>query len=446
MEQVRGLTVSSLLLILAFACCLVMATAAETGEERFSVERDEESGITTLIVPADDGMVAWSDVIRALARSGRLDEEALQSLPSGQIDLKSRRGRLGVAGLNLLLPPEVTVLVIDRESGRALRITIDEPAMEERIRTVQRSIRERIVDEDGARYGLTLDEDWQAFDSARPLVVLIHGYSSTPESLAELHASVCEAGYPTTVFAYPNDGPIEDSAALLAADLRDFAGQHPAREISIVAHSMGGLVARAVIENPELDPANVGRLIMVATPNQGSQLACLPGGLDACEHLLRRPEDGLGGIFREAATDGFNEACHDMRPGSRFLRELNARQRNPRVRYSLLLGTAGPLTPESLAELQSALHASAARNNLARLLAPRADEQLSDLDEVVIELGDGAVAVERGRLDGVEDTVLLEFSHLTITRATDSPQGRELLNAILSRLEREESRDTIAGD
>jgi hypothetical protein len=193
-------------------------------------------------------------------------------------------------------------------------------------------------------------------------------------------------------------------------------------------------VVRAVIENPELDPGCVRRLVMVATPNHGSQLACFPGGLDGGEHLAHPPEGGLPVLFRDAAADGLNESCDDMRPGSRFLKELNARERNGDVRYSLLIGTGGPLTPESLAEIRRILDSAGAENPLARLLKPRLGEPFDDLAEVLVDEGDGAVAVKRARLEGVDDTELLNFSHLTITRAFDTADGEALLEAILTRL------------
>lgn len=432
-------------LVMAFVLAVAAAvpTTSLPGQdvpsaERFTVAVDEETGISTITLPAENSRVAWSDVIRALARSGRLDDAALRALPSGQLDLSDARGRLGLIALNLVLPPEITITVLrsdaETKAEPALKITIDEPGLESRVRNIQKRIRERAVDDAGTEYGLTLDDDWKRFPSDQAVVVLIHGYNSTPDSLDALHKAVHEAGHPVAVFAYPNDGPLDESAALLWVELRAFAADHPERRIDIIAHSMGGLVARAVIEDPELDPGNVRRLIMVATPNQGSQLACFPGGLDCVEHLAARPEDGLPGLLRDAAADGFNESCHDMRPGSRFLKALNARQRNPHVRYSLLIGTDGPLTPDSLAELRRVLDRAAAENPVAGLLEPRLRPP-EDLDELLVDVGDGAVAVARARLDGVEDTVLLQYSHLTITRASETEDGRALLEAILKRLE-----------
>jgi pimeloyl-ACP methyl ester carboxylesterase len=237
------------------------------------------------------------------------------------------------------------------------------------------------------------------------------------------------------VFDYPNDGPIDESGRLLSKELRRFAADHPDQSVTMVAHSMGGLVARVAIEDPDLDPGNVRQFIMVATPNQGSQMAHFACGLDGCEQVVLRRERDPQDLLRLSIADGLNEARSDLKPGSRFLRDLNARERNPHVRYSLLLGTKGPLTAAQRDELQSAASAAVERNRAAQLLAPRVAEPLADMEELLDGAGDGAVAVKRGRLDGVDDTLLLPFSHLAITRKRESDATRELLAAIVARLE-----------
>jgi hypothetical protein len=71
-----------------------------------------------------------------------------------------------------------------------------------------------------------------------------------------------------------------------------------------------------------------------------------------------------------------------------------------------------------------------------RALGPRLEELLVDLDELVDGLGDGAVAVERGRLDGVDDTIVRSFRHTTITSALNDDTSRNLVAEILARLDR----------
>jgi pimeloyl-ACP methyl ester carboxylesterase len=408
---------------------------ASVSEAAFTVDTDDEAGTTTVTLPATGGRIAWSDVIRAAAQLGRLDDSALSELPDETLDLNRTDSRLAIAALDLVLPPEITVRVAGRDDAGqlSLKLTVDRHRLRERNRDIKRTLREKLGAAD-QQFGLVLDEDWETRAPGQRIVVLIHGYNSTSRSLADLHAELNQRGWPCAVFDYPNDGPIDESGRLLSEELRRVAGDHPDRSIAIVAHSMGGLVARVAIEDPELDPGNVRQLIMVGTPNHGSQMAHFAGGLECCEHLVPRHEQGADHLLRLSIADGLNEARSDLKPGSRFLNDLNARDRNRKVRYSLLLGTKGPLTAAQLEELQSAVSAAAEHNRVAQLLAPRVAEPLSEMEELLEGMGDGAVAVRRGRLEGVDDTVLLPFSHLAVTRKLETESTRDLLAAILARL------------
>ncbi|MBL8849543.1 MAG: hypothetical protein JNG89_07660, partial [Planctomycetaceae bacterium] len=349
------------------------------GDEPFVVTTDSESGKTIITLPAQNGCVQCPDIARALTRAGRLDDSALDLLPPGNLDLNETRAQLAIGALNVALPSEIVVSIRRGDDGAepVLVIAIDEPGLEQRTRDVRRALRKRAGD--GAdRFGLRLDDGWKSRDPLLPVVILIHGFNSTPASLEGLHSAIRECGYPCGTFAYPNDGPLEESALLLADELRRFGEGFPERRVSLVAHSMGGLVARAALEDSELDPRNVRQLIMVATPNHGSQLACFPGGPDCVDAFCRDHGHGVDDFFRNATIDGLDEAYEDMRPGSRFLQQLNARERNPAVKYSLLLGTGGPLTEEGLAELRSAVAAAIDQNRLTRLFGPRVTEPLSD--------------------------------------------------------------------
>ncbi len=78
--------------------------------------------------------------------------------------------------------------------------------------------------------------------------------------------------------------------------------------------------------------------------------------------------------------------------------------------------------------------AAAQRSRLARFLGPKVDGYLADLQEVVHGKGDGAVAVARGRLEGVADTVLLEFDHVSMLGDSPKPGVRKLREEVLKRL------------
>ena len=118
---------------------------------------------------------------------------------------------------------------------------------------------------------------------------------------------------------------------------------------------------------------------------------------------------------------------------------LNARQRNPKVRYALFLGTGGPLNEQSLKRWREP-PSERGKHGLVRFVShnfvgPCAEHLLEDLDELIQGKGDGAVALARGRLEGVEDTVVLGFVHHAMM---DGPAeaSRQLRSKLLERLTR----------
>jgi hypothetical protein len=200
---------------------------------------------------------------------------------------------------------------------------------------------------------------------------------------------------------------------------------------------MGGLLSRVAIEDPETGTVgNVDQLIMVATPNQGSNLARVPVSLDIWQNWLDGEPDTVKSVFIESVLDGLNEARFDLQPESALLARLNELPRNPNVRYSLILGKKGPATREQLDILRRAILDSQESNVALRVLGPRLGPLLEDLDELVDGLGDGAVAVERGRLEGVDDTIVLDFSHSSITSELSDASSNTLVAEILIRLDR----------
>jgi hypothetical protein len=174
---------------------------------------------------------------------------------------------------------------------------------------------------------------------------------------------------------------------------------------------MGGLVARAAIEDPQLDSRNVERLIMIATPNQGSVCARYARGFDLFEHVLRERQFEPRRWLVASMLDGLGEARQDLCPDSAFLRALNARPRNKRVGYSILLGKGGELDPRLVDRLTQSIDRLERRSTLAQIFGPKLDRIRADLKELT-EPGDGFLSVRRGRLEGVDDIEVLPFGHV----------------------------------
>ncbi|HEX3601514.1 MAG TPA: alpha/beta hydrolase, partial [Lacipirellulaceae bacterium] len=166
-------------------------------------------------------------------------------------------------------------------------------------------LRRKVVrDSDLKKYGLVLEDAWQQADASKPVVVLIHGFNSSPKQNTALFVPIHEAGFPCGTFAYPNDYFIRSSAQLLSSELKRFAVQYPGRKVILVCHSMGGLVARACIEDSLYDPGNVERLIMVAPPTHGTIIAHFAVGTDLWEHWLSRKEGWPWERVRDSIVDG----------------------------------------------------------------------------------------------------------------------------------------------
>ena len=285
------------------------------------------------------------------------------------------------------------------------------------------------------RYGLRLDEDWQQAPANKPIVILVHGFNSSPAQNVALMVPIREAGYACGTFAYPNDQTIPQSAQLLSAELRRFAAKHPRRRVALVCHSMGSMVARVCVEDSLYDPGNVERLIMIAPPTHGTLIAHFAVGTDLWEHWLARRKGGPWRRTRDSIIDGLGEAADELCPDSEFLRELNGRPRNASVRYSILLGTGARLDDAQLAWIRNCVCKSLAKVPGADGSAERLDGILSDIDELVEGKGDGVVAVKRGRLEGVDDTLILPFGHLAVTGEPRSDVLRDVQKAVLERVD-----------
>jgi pimeloyl-ACP methyl ester carboxylesterase len=297
-------------------------------------------------------------------------------------------------------------------------------------------LRERLVrDSDLERYGLVLDDDWQRAPAHRSIVILVHGFNSGPEQNAALMKPIHARRFACGAFVYPNDHTIAASAQLMSRELKRFAGRFPERRIALVCHSMGGLVARACIEDPTLDPGNVERLVMIAPPTHGTLVAHFAVGTDLYEHWLTRKNGGPWRRIRDSIIDGLGEAADELRPESEFLRELNGRPRTARVRYSLFLGTGGCLSDAQVAWIRESFCDALAKVPGADERAERLETVLADIDELVAGKGDGIVAVKRGRLDGVADTVIMPFGHMAVTGEPSNDTLREFQQAVLQRVQ-----------
>jgi len=399
--------------------------------DRVEMIEDRENLITELRVAAENGEVALADVFRAVSRfHGYDDTEIRDALPAGRIALEGRGARITMDLLNKVMQPCVNV----QPDGDELRILVDRESAQQWVNDCKQDVRSLWSKIDWRSetpdYGLELIGD--ATTNEKDIVVLVHGLNSRPEDLVSLIPIINKAELVPAAIRYPNDQPIPESAKLLSRELRKLKSEYPNRKVRLLTHSMGGLVARAVVET-DLDPGNVSQLIMIAPPNQGSSLARVATFMD-CYEFFTSADHRRAGVLVESVSDGLGEAAADLKPRSVFLDRLNRQKRNANVRYTILLGTGGPMSEVEMNALRETVRDYTDDHRFMRFISSKFNAALDGLDEVVAGQGDGAVACERGKLDGVRDTVELPFSHANILNV-ERKTTREAYSVILDRLQ-----------
>jgi pimeloyl-ACP methyl ester carboxylesterase len=321
-------------------------------------------------------------------------------------------------GLSTKIKPDELIVTIDQHKLQA---------RERQLRTTLRTMFARMFPEVAAqsakRFGMRV---WTAKQTTTApagnvlspeVVVLIHGIDDPGKVWNVLRPTLIDEGYTVCQFEYPNDQPIADSATMFARALVELrtAG---VKRISIVAHSMGGLVTRDVLTRPgyyagqckgHTDYPDVARFIMIGTPNQGAPIARLRLTAEIREQIERAFNGDWNPL--DSIFDGAGEAKIDLLPGSEFLSDLNARPIPKDVAITIIAGDTSPVTSGKVKELTESL-----KEQHPGQMSETADDIAEALDDLVAGLGDGCVPVKSTYLTGVDDHTIVPGNHLTIIR------------------------------
>ena len=363
------------------------------------------------------GEIQVAEIISRLASASGITLR----LPAANVTLATQgfAGPLTRTVLAEALGPEVNIAF----RPGAMVITVDESILGPKRRTEWLDRLRNLGDQAGeaARkrqsYGMHVLKSFRANDPTRPTVCLIHGLNSSSRGFVHVIPLLEEAGYGIVVYDYPFNRRLDESCAAFerdwAAARRETRDQLP---WAIVAHSMGALLARALIEDDATWARDVSSLIMIAPVNQGSQLSKV--------QTIIQISNGLKAINGKDATkamlslsDGLGQAAQDMLPGSTFLKTLNHRPRRAGVPYHILAGDRGFLTSEGRDQIEGRMELVTRNTGILGRLTKAATADLPDmLDELTDGKGDGCIAVERTRLEGVADHVTIHANHVELVR------------------------------
>lgn len=136
-------------------------------------------------------------------------------------------------------------------------------------------------------------------------VVLVHGFMRSSLNMGLINHYLKKDGWQTTNWSYPSrDKIIEEHAQDLCVYLKEIAKQQPGKPIHFVTHSMGGLVVRTALNQTDCpNEAKIGRAVLIAPPNRGSEFART---LNAYAFFRRVMGPNAGKQLMTTEWDGFD--------------------------------------------------------------------------------------------------------------------------------------------
>ncbi len=158
----------------------------------------------------------------------------------------------------------------------------------------------------------------EKFDPSKKVIVFIHGAGGNAIEWRDIIDSFDKNDFQALVLSYPSGIELDVTAGLVSGSLKKLASKYNIENYIIIAHSMGGLVAKKVIGNLNTAKQFTDTFISLSTPW---------GGHEAAKDVKELPY--------------YISSWNDMRSNSKFIQGLENNFLLDGVNHYLLFGYKG---------------------------------------------------------------------------------------------------------